>query len=149
MQITQAPTTKAVFYILKDPAPKMRNSVACRLTEKAFQSGHKIFILTTNQKDAEEMDASLWTFRDISFIPHQIYNQAAVDLPPVLVGINENAVPENFEVLINLTNSIPSTHKQFSHIIEIITPDDESRALGRKRYKFYQEQGYKIENYNV
>lgn len=139
---------KVVFYILNSEGLKSRDLFACRVIEKAYNNNHKIFVEVTTQTEAQEFYNQLWTFRDISFIPHEIYNLNPESNAPVLIGFN--ALPTNHKyLLINLTQDVPKFYDQYKHIIEIIPNDPELKALGRKRYLFYQSKGCELETHNM
>jgi DNA polymerase III subunit chi len=139
---------KVAFYILPDDGPKARDLFACRLVEKAYNNNLQVFVNTVSQTEAQNFYDQLWTFRDVSFIPHEIYNLHPNADAPVLIGYN--SIPNNHtDVLINLTLEVPRFYDQFKHIIEIVTNDIELKAAGRKRYKYYQEAGCQMETYNI
>ncbi|CAL7963888.1 DNA polymerase III subunit chi [Gammaproteobacteria bacterium] len=139
---------KAAFYILTEPTPKARDLYACRVIEKAFSNGQTVYVHAATVAEAQSFDVQLWTFRDISFVPHEIYNQNLNSAAPVLIGYD--AVPTGKkDILINLTSETPSFYQQFDHIIEVIPNDANLKAAARKRYQVYQSSGYKIEIFNI
>jgi DNA polymerase-3 subunit chi len=139
---------KAAFYILAEPALKARDLYTCRIIEKAYLAGHKVYVHVTDLEEAQNFDTQLWTFRDVSFVPHEIYNQNPESDAPVLVGYN-TAPNEKKDILINLTAETPSFYQQFNHIIEVIPNDDKLKKSARKKYKAYQEQDYQMETFNI
>ncbi|MCL5260141.1 MAG: DNA polymerase III subunit chi [Gammaproteobacteria bacterium] len=140
---------KAVFYILEDAETKSHSLCAARLAEKAYAANRSIYILVNDADEAYNLDTSLWTFRDISFVPHAIYNNNPNPVPQVLIGYKKNPPPTHIDVLINLTAEIPSFYHEFAHIIEIVTNEQKSRALSREHYKFYKQEGFTLETHNV
>lgn len=140
-------SSKVAFYILADSSLKNRDLYACRIIEKAYLGGNTVYVYVANLKDAENFDIQLWTFRDISFVPHEIYNQNQITKAPVLIGIDAPAIKQ--DILINLTSEIPLFYQQFNHIIEIIPNDDNLKTLGRKRYQTYQKAGLQMETFNI
>ena len=61
------------FYILQATSPQSRETYACRLTDKAFKAGKKVFIYTESFADAQRLNTQLWTFKGEAFLPHDIY----------------------------------------------------------------------------
>ena len=48
----------------------------CKLIEKGYkQNINPIFIKTNTQKQAEELDKILWTFRQESYVPHALVDK--------------------------------------------------------------------------
>lgn len=140
---------KAVFYILdNDSSLKGQNIYACRIIEKAFNNNHKIYVHTANLEEAQNFDNQLWIFRDISFIPHEIYTSDSSLETPVLIGYN-NIPQERDDILVNLTIESPASYQHFNHIIEVVPHDDNLKTIARKRFKIYKEAGYNVEVFNV
>ena len=139
---------KAVFYLLPDDLIKTRDLFLCRLIEKAFTSGRKIYVNAATLEEAQTIDTQLWTFRDVSFVPHAIYNTDLDSSAPVLIG-NNAMLSSDFDVLINLAPEIPEFYSKFQHIIELIISDDMQKKIGREHYKFYQQNNYQLETHTV
>jgi DNA polymerase-3 subunit chi len=132
------------FYVLPENSSAER--FACTIANKAWQQGHAVYIQTASREAAGTMDDLLWTFNDISFIPHVVTES---DTPPaerVVIGW-QNQPPGNYEVLINLTAEIPSATDRFARIVEIVAGDSRQKDQARKRYKCYREQGYELHNH--
>ena len=64
---------EASFYILPSRSLSERYLFACKLIEKAYRSGQFCYVYTDSDRQSEQLDNQLWTFRENSFIPHQIY----------------------------------------------------------------------------
>lgn len=133
------------FYVLKDSKPNARQLLACKITEKAYKQGHKIYIHTDSEQQTLSMDKLLWTFRGGSFIPHNTVSQDDEKVP-VLIGheAEPQCVPD---VLINLSHEVPDFFSRFERIAELITEDAEQKQKGRERYKFYRDHGHELRNH--
>jgi len=136
---------KAVFYILKSEELKARSLYACRLVDKAYQSERRIYVYVASQEEAESFNTQLWTFSDISFVPHEIHKPEIN--APVVIGWEEP--PAGFDVLLNLTLNVPTFFAAFNHIIEVIPNISEVKAKGREKYKYYQGQKMKLETHEI
>ncbi|RFA38004.1 hypothetical protein CAL65_06490 [Alkalilimnicola ehrlichii] len=55
------------FYILDENGGEGCEQFTCRLTEKAYDQGHKIFIRAATPEQASTVDKLLWTYRQGSF----------------------------------------------------------------------------------
>lgn len=60
------------FYVLAGPKPAARLRFACRLAEKAYRLDHRVHLQTGSAAEAEQLDELLWTFRQGSFVPHEL-----------------------------------------------------------------------------
>ena len=134
------------FYVNKETSSQFALRTACRIAEKAHQAGLKVHIQTTSDSETEKLDTLLWTFRDRSFIPHEICSNSA-GACSVTVG-TENS-PIEAEMLINVSDRIPENIEHFQRIAEIINNQTESIHAGRERYRFYREQGYEPQHHEV
>ena len=137
------------FYILNQAGQHSRQSFACRLAEKAYRLDHTVHIHVDNRSDAQRMDELLWTFRDGSFVPHQLLAKSVVDQPsPVTIGCEGDDI-EPRDLLINLCDDIPSCAGAFPRVAELVTSDDDCKQLSRKRFTTYRENGHALETHNV
>ena len=94
------------------------------------------------------MDDLLWTFRDISFVPHEIYNETENNGAPITIGFG-NHFPNHSQVMINLDYKIPEFAEKFSRIIEIVENNEKKKEIARQRYRQYKENEYELHNHNI
>lgn len=140
-------TTKVSFYILNQPSLKERDLYSCRIIEKLYNHNHKIYIHTNGPEEAQNFETQLWTFSDISFVPHEIYNQNIKPNAPISIGFGTVPIEQN-DTLINLTPDIPC-YQQFKQLIEVIPSDDSLKEFGRTRFQTYKKEGCQIEVFYV
>lgn len=140
--------TRVDFYVLETSKAQARDKLVCRLAEKAYSMDHTIYIHTESSEQAQHLDNLLWTFRDGSFIPHQLHNEQQSETCPVIIGHNHE--PESHsEVLINAGNDVPMFFSRFERVAEVVTQDQQQRSQARERFKFYRERGYELETHNL
>lgn len=84
------PLIRVDFYLLASDQPDARWLVACRLLEKAYAKGHKVYVLCNNKQDAELLDELLWTFKEDSFIPHNLQGEGPEPPPPSKLDMSGN-----------------------------------------------------------
>ncbi len=139
---------KIDFYILPDADANARLLFACRLIEKLYKQKHTIYIHTENQTMAHELDEMLWTWRDDSFLPHNLYGEGPNPAPPIQIGFD--AIPEKHrDILINLHTDIPTFHSQFARVIELIRNETTAQESGRERYRDYRAQQLTINTHKL
>ncbi|MCD6039525.1 MAG: holC [Gammaproteobacteria bacterium] len=135
--------SKIDFYLIPSPSENERFTFACRLIEKAYKKQHRIYIHTENKEAAHHLDELLWTHREESFLPHDLYGEGSEPIPPIQIGYH--IAPEKHrDILINLSSTVPEFYKQFSRILELIARDATAQAAGRERYKLYRAEGHEI-----
>ncbi|MCP4487990.1 MAG: DNA polymerase III subunit chi [Gammaproteobacteria bacterium] len=136
--------TRIDFYQL-NPDRHRADTVVCQLCQKAYEGKQKTFLLTNSAEQTEQLDRQLWVFRDDSFVPHDTELVDSFDTPILL---SEKPQPDcQRQLLINLTDTIPSNFAQYERIIELVTEDNKQQA--RKHYSFYKERGYPLNHHNL
>ncbi len=143
--------TQVDFYILQNN--NTREQFACRVVEKAYRLGHRIYIHAEDMQQASQLDKLLWTFNQGSFIPHGIEGQLPNEGTQVVIGYTpELQNPEHShdrKVMINLAHNVPLFFSSFERVAEVIDQQQENKASGRERYRFYRDRGYTLENHNI
>ncbi len=140
--------TRIDFYILQSGDAQARSRLACRLAEKAYMLDHHIYLHTSDQQQASEIDTLLWTFRQGSFIPHQLQGQPHETECPVIIGYDHQ--PEQHDqVLINLDHTVPLFFSRFQRVVEIVSQDETIKQQARQRFKFYKDRGYDLHTHNL
>jgi len=140
--------TRVDFYILEDEDGDARWRFACRLTEKAYQQGHRVYLHVDTPEQAARLDDLLWTFRGGSFIPHS--SGTSSDDPDVRVHVGYNDDPlDHSDVLVNLGVQVPAFFSRFERVAEVIDGDEQQRQQGRERYRFYRDRGYALESHTI
>ena len=140
------------FYILKAAAARESLRTACRLAEKAWHKGHRVFIHTDSRDAARNIDDMLWTYRQDSFVPHALYGERvdadADSREPVLVG-DGSTQPADIDVLINLGEAVPPFADRSARVAEIVGGDEAARRAGRIRYRDYRDRGISIQQHDL
>jgi len=139
--------TRVDFYVVGTPDGISRERLACRLVEKAYKLGHRVYVHTASPQQAAAVDDLLWTFRAGSFVPHGLY-PAADEALPVLVG--HDAAPEQAtEVLVNLADEVPAFFSRFERVAETVGADTEEKQQARSRFRFYRDRGYDLRTHTL
>jgi DNA polymerase-3 subunit chi len=132
------------FYILSSQSQQERNLFACKLIEKAYRSGCFCYVLTDSDGQSQQLDNLLWTFRAGSFIPHQLYTGELPATEQVLIG--SLPVPAHWQkTVINLSSHAASAER----VLEILDNSEATKALGRKRYRDYQQAGHTLTTHKM
>ncbi|MBA2709270.1 MAG: DNA polymerase III subunit chi [Tatlockia sp.] len=142
------PSIRVDFYLLADSEVEELKLFACRLLEKAYARGHRVFVYCANQLEAESLDELLWTFKDNSFIPHNLQGEGPEPPPPIQIGYQNE--PRGFnDILINLHGEIPEFHSRFRRIIEIVANNENAKELSRAHYREYRAKKYEIQTHEI
>lgn len=141
--------TRVDFYILAEQASGDGARTACRIAEKAYRLGQRIFLHTDSAQSAASIDDQLWTYRDGSFIPHAIAGSEAAGKSPVIIGHGIEPDPEHRDLLINLADQVPLFFSRFERVVEIVAGDETTRGQARERFRFYRDRGYPLNTHEL
>ncbi|MBA2657091.1 MAG: DNA polymerase III subunit chi [Tatlockia sp.] len=122
--------------------------IVCRLLEKAYLRGHKVFVYSASKQEAENLDELLWTFKDNSFIPHNLQGEGPEPPPPIQIGYGEE--PRGFDdILVNLRPEIPPFYSRFRRVIEIVANEETAKESSRSRYREYRAKKCDLQTHNI
>jgi len=142
--------TRVDFYILDDDSSDGLPRFACRLVDRAWQRGMRCYVNAATAEQAARLDDLLWTFRDISFIPHAQTPVEAANTGRLAVLIGSGEEPdEDLDLLVNLSDEVPSFFSRFERVAELVDNETSRRSAGRERFRFYRDRGYPLDNHNV
>lgn len=135
------------FYILPDDDEARRQTYVCRLVDKAYRLGHRVWIHTPVADHAAALDERLWTFSQGSFVPHERAESDEPDCPVVLAQSLEPS--DERQLLVNEGSEVPTFFEGFARVAEIVNQDEGLRRRSRERYAFYRDRGYELHHHRV
>ena len=136
------------FYILHTPGKLETQRFACRLIDKVWHQGFRIFVQTDSLVQAKQLDDLLWTFKQDSFIPHTLLSEAQQMPAPIYIGYDDQ-FSEDAQVLVNLTETVPSFFEQFQRVAECVGNTATARESGRARYRIYKELTNELKSHDI
>ena len=138
--------TKVDFYILPSAEPSARLDFACKLTEKAWRLGHRVYLHCSDIAQREDLDARLWRFKGESFVPHSTLE----DEPDGVIVMGLDEAPDGHQdLLINLDLQVPEFFTRFARVAEVVVEDPAVRLAARESFRFYREQGYPLQDHKL
>lgn len=123
---------------------------ACRLLRKATAAGAKVRVLAS-PADCEEIDVGLWGVGPTDFVTHCL-NASSPSMRAqsrVILGESMSDTAADASVLVNLDQAFPIGFERFERVIEVVSTDEEDRALARERWKQYTRLGYTITRHDL
>lgn len=136
------------FYIVEDSEPKAHYKLACRLIEKAYKNRHRLYVHTNNEAEAHYLDELLWTYRDDSFLPHNLYGDGPEPAPPIQIGYHQTPDKQR-DILITLSLTAPEFYTQFNRVLVIVASNPEAQTAAREHYRLYRSQGHDINTHKL
>ncbi|MBT8447138.1 MAG: DNA polymerase III subunit chi [Gammaproteobacteria bacterium] len=139
---------KVDFYVLENANRQRHDVFLCRLIHKAWRQGLDVFVHTGDGRRATEFDALLWTYQDISFVPHRLADSDAAPAP-VTIAAGDSADRNPAALLVNLAPDAPGFADQHERIAESAGYDNATRALARQRFRAYQAGGRAMDTHRL
>ncbi len=131
--------------------------IACTLIKFYYLKGHK-FIIFCNEESIHLFNQMLWTFDDISFIPHVFSEDSLAKKTPILLTKeNPNKVIYSLSLdskknkfwLLNLSHECPPEYSGFSRLLEIVSINQNDRLKARERWKKYKSEDHELHAYKL
>lgn len=117
---------------------------ACRVTRKARAAGQRMVVYTRDAARLAQFDEALWTFSALDFIPHVRADSPLAAETPVLLTDSAPRAPAS-DVLLTLDDDAPpefaALFGRYARVIEVVSHNDDDRALARARFKLYRDSG--------
>lgn len=137
------------FYILESDSRTQAQHFLCRLVEKIYRKKRHIYVKAQDKKQSEEIDQVLWTYREDSFIPHNLVGEGPEPAPPV--QISHELAPAKKDVLINLSPTIPepTALEAYSRVLEVVSNTPEEKQSARERFSEYRRLGHRVKHHPI
>lgn len=126
------------FYVLTGAAQSAERLV-CRLAMMAWEQGHRVSVRTENEQAAAALDELMWDNPPGRFLPHGTGTDDSTS--PVIIGPQQQDIPADRDLIINLAASAVPEPQRFRRLLEIVPPDAEQRDASRTKFRQYREQG--------
>lgn len=138
--------SKVDFYILPTDDLAARLDFACKLCEKAWRLGHRVYLHCQDAEQRAALDERLWRFKGEAFVPHDPAEAHADAV--VALGLGDDAGTHH-DLLINLGADVPGFVGQFERVAEIVVEAPAVRQAARERFRFYRERGYALQDHRL
>lgn len=138
-------TVRVDFHILQATAPDAALTHACRVAEKAFQAGHRIAVQTADEDSARRFDDLLWSYSDLSFVPHLRMPETPEEWPVTIYAIQCPDAERDY--LINLRQDMPEGYERYRVVAEIA--DQAGIKAARARFRQYRDSGIEPNHHTI
>lgn len=136
------------FIVAEDTAKLDRRRMACVLAEQTHLKQRRLRIVTATPEELNALDDLLWTFSDISFVPHEKLPSGQTPAAPIVLSCDA-FVPAADDVIVNLANTVPAEILQAARVVELVDHDADARLAARRRYRIYQDAGCTIDTRRI
>ena len=121
---------------------------ACKMAKRGYEDGRKLIVYAPTARLADEFDRLLWTFSQLSFVPHVKAAHPLAAETPIVIATDDTALPHH-DSLLNIGDEPPPFFSRFDALREIVSGDTDDRASARERLKFYKARGFEIQTHDM
>lgn len=116
---------------------------ACQFTARRWSHAQQLVVYCADASRLNQFDALLWSFDDLSFVPHVWAHDPLATQTPVLLTNTALSLPQA-GLLLNLDDDCPPFFAQFQQVLEVVSLDPDDREAARLRWRHYQQAGHPI-----
>lgn len=134
-------TASVTFY---DEAPEQRDRRIFVLAEAAWERGRKLLVHCESAARARELDETLWTLRQESFVPHEHVPPGDRPRDPEarVVLVDGEHDPIGAEVLVQDGPTSPDFAGRYGWVIDFVDHRDAERLqASRERFRAWRDRG--------
>lgn len=133
-----------MFYNLQDD--NQVDKSICRITNFYYKKKLKILIIGEDKSQIDTLNDLLWTFEQISFLPHSF--ESEYESTPIVLCMIDNLQSildkYKFDVLFNLSRNKINLDTVARYFIEIVTSVEKQKLNARDKYAYYKENQIKV-----
>ncbi len=142
--LTKALDKQVLFYNLQDD--NQVDKSICRITNFYYKKKLKILIIGEDKSQIDTLNDLLWTFEQISFLPHSF--ESEYESTPIVLCMIDNLQSilnkYKFDVLFNLSRNKINLDTVARYFIEIVTSVEKQKLNARDKYAYYKENQIKV-----
>ena len=138
------------FYNIENTSNSTKS--ICQILNKYYKKGYKIAVISDNDEIILSLDKDLWTFEQISFVPHCLINNPDPDCNIVLISkdqLADSSYLRDFDVIMNLSDDLCDLKHENKIYLEIVTSNDKQKDRAREKYKYYQNLQIELDYENI
>ena len=133
--------TEVLFYHLER---SNLERVLPELLEKSLERGWRAIVQAGSRERVEALDASLWTYREDSFLPHgTAYQDNPQDQPILLTTGSDNQNEAQIRFLVDGAE-VEDVSSYVRAIYMFNGLDEDAKAQARKQWKAYKETDHEL-----
>ena len=137
--LTKTLDKQALFYNLQDNT-QIDKSI-CQITSFYYKKKLKILIIGEDKLQIDTLNDLLWTFEQISFLPHSF--ESEYETTPIVLCMIDNLQSildkYKFDVLFNLSRNKINLDTVARYFIEIVTSVEKQKLNARDKYAYYKD----------
>ena len=140
----------AIFYILDSDDDI--NYCTCKIIKKFYEEGKKILVSSKNSILIDDLNKLLWTFEQLSFIPHSTSKDYDSFTPVLLTETgykNDSIIEKDYNIFINLDDEVKTDYYNYEIVIELVSGNEHQKNLAREKYLYYKKNRLNVKHENL
>ena len=140
----------AIFYILDSDDDI--NYCTCKIIKKFYEEGKKILVSSKNSILIDDLNKLLWTFEQLSFIPHSTSKDYDSFTPVLLTETgykNDSIIKKDYNIFINLDDEVKTDYHNYEIVIELVSGNEHQKNLAREKYLYYKKNRLNVKHENL
>ena len=140
----------AIFYILDSDDDI--NYCTCKIIKKFYEEGKKILVSSKNSILIDDLNKLLWTFEQLSFIPHSTSKDYDSFTPVLLTETgykNDSIIKKDYNIFINLDDEVKTDYYNYEIVIELVSGNEHQKNLAREKYLYYKKNKLNVVHENL
>ena len=111
-------------------------SSICKIIKRYFELNNTILVSSKNKILLESINKLLWTFEQLSFIPHSTDKRYDSNTNIILVETgykNDSIVKKDYNVFINLDDEVKTDYHNHEIIVELVDTNEDKKKIAREK----------------
>ena len=121
---------------------------ACKMAKRAYDDGRKLIVYAPSPRLADEFDRLLWTFSQLSFVPHVKAGHPLAAETPIVIA-NDDSGLTHHDSLLNIGDDPPPFFSRFDALREVVSCDENDVVRARERFRFYKSRGFDVQKQDM
>ena len=100
----------------------------------------------------ENLNNLLWTFEQLTFIPHSTNRQYDQLTPVLLIDRNyknDSISKKDYNIFINLDDEVKTDYHNYEIVIELVSGNEHQKNLAREKYLYYKNNRLNVKHENL
>ena len=100
----------------------------------------------------ENLNNLLWTFEQLTFIPHSTNRQYDPLTPVLLVDRNyknDSISKKDYNVFINLDDEAKTDYHDHEIVVELVSSNEQQKKIARDKYLYYKNNKLNVKHENL
>jgi DNA polymerase-3 subunit chi len=137
-----------VHFFILNKSYDLKKSI-CQIIKIYYKQKYKIVVKTNDKPLLSDLDDMLWTFEQISFIPHCTRYNFDEEASVLLCDDKYDYDANKYNVLFNLNMKEKEKNNDFGILIEIVTQNESQKDYAREKYTYYKNNNIDIKYENL